>query len=104
MEADRATSHVEFFAKACTAILEVRKNGRYRVKKNRERLQSRSLSAYYFGHVLKSNFFLLRGIETPYFPAAERLIRSLQDKGGRPNQQTSLYQLVGAPRPRPNPL
>jgi hypothetical protein len=27
MEADRAASHVEFFAKACTAIVEVEKPG-----------------------------------------------------------------------------
>jgi hypothetical protein len=31
METNRAVSHVEFFAKACTAMLEVRENGRYRV-------------------------------------------------------------------------
>jgi len=49
METDRAASHVEFFAKACTAIGS--KNGRYWVKQAGNALQSHLLFAYYFGHL-----------------------------------------------------
>jgi hypothetical protein len=72
MEAIEIASHVEFFAKACTAIVEVLETGRYRVKTNRESLQSHSLVAYYFGHCEKSNFFFSDGIGTLHFALAER--------------------------------
>jgi hypothetical protein len=71
MEAIEIASHVEFFAKACTAIVEVLETGRYRVKTNRESLQSHSLVAYYFGHCEKSNFFFSDGIGWLHFVAAE---------------------------------
>jgi hypothetical protein len=60
MEASRAASHVEFFAKACTAILEVVENGRYRVKNYRERLQSIPYLDITLG-TSKNATFLLRG-------------------------------------------
>src|ERR1700722_41076 len=60
MEANRAASHVEFFAKACTAILEVVENGRYRVKNYRERLQSIPYLDITLG-TSKNATFLLRG-------------------------------------------
>jgi len=72
MEASRAASHVEFFAKACTAILEVYGTGRYRANKTGSALQSHSLTAYYFGHVLKCNFFFANGIENLHFPLIPR--------------------------------
>jgi hypothetical protein len=60
MEASRTASHVEFFAKACTAILEVVENGRYRVKKNRERLRSIPYLDITLGTIKNATFLLRR--------------------------------------------
>jgi hypothetical protein len=65
MEADRATSHVEFLPKLVKR-LEVR-IGRYWVEQAGNALQLRFLSPYYFGHLLKSNFFLASCIEIALF-------------------------------------
>src|SRR6266849_1343024 len=68
MEASRAASHVEFFAKACTAMLEVRENGRYRVERTGNDYSHVPCNAYYFGHLLKCNFFFANSIGNLHFP------------------------------------
>jgi hypothetical protein len=73
METNRAVSHVEFFAKACTAMLEVRENGRYRVNEP-ETITVCSLNGYYFGHWEKCNVFVAKGIGRLHFPGSEGVI------------------------------
>src|SRR5271165_5183445 len=75
MEANRAASHVECFAKVVKRTWKL-ETGRYRVKPIREYLQSHSLIAYYFGHLQKCNFFFSERIVRLHFPLALRCARS----------------------------
>ena len=96
MEANRVTSHVEFFAKACTAILgSCGKTGGTGLAKSGVPLLSRSLDAYYVGHVLKCNFFFANRIGNLHLAGAERvgpLLPALDDELQPPNHVLPVSQ------------
>jgi len=84
----RATSHVEFFAKACTAMLEVVEKRAVQGQTNRERLQSIPYLHITLGTINNATFLLRKASETFIFQAAEQLdgCRPGQPRGSEPSK------------------
>jgi hypothetical protein len=99
MEASRAASHVEFFAKALYSdFRKLWKTGGTGCEP-RNVLQSRSLTAYYVGHVLKCNFFFANRIGNLHFLLLQRFgrFRGRATKDLQPSKQNLPVSWRGYP-------